>query len=275
MSNLIVESKMVGEIPLLTLNLNTQQRPPVVFFVHGFGADKRQGLSLGYELASRGFYFVALDARMHGERFDPYRDRIVAGQADNVYPTGTGLDTFYLMHQIIAQTGEDIRTLLVHFQEKDSVDMRAVGLTGFSMGGFAAFHILGVNEQVQAAVPIAGVPMFEERWNDVVLESSAYPKWSADIAGAREESERRKEFMREIDPYRNQSAISSRPLLMIQGDLDTDSPKKYAVDMYRALLPHYRDHPQRLRLSIHDGIGHQLTRPMIAETCDWFVRFLK
>lgn len=274
MATIHIETGQVGGIPILTMKPEGIRNQPAVLFVHGFGHDKQQGLSLGYEVASRGMNFIALDAPMHGDRFDPHLERVAAGEADLVYPAGTGLDTFFLMHEVIVQTARDITELIDHFQTDPAVDAGAVGLTGFSMGGFATFYAVAVEKRIQAAVTMAGVPAFESRWKDVVLEASSYPEWSADMSGVEEKTEECTRFMRRHDPFRRAETFSPRPLLIINGDLDTDSPKKYAVDMYRRLKPLYSAHPERLRFSIYDEVGHQMTREMVGEACSWFERYL-
>jgi len=45
--------------------------------------------------------------------------------------------------------------------------------------------------------------------------------------------------------------------------------------MYRALKPLYAEQPERLRLSIHDDAGHELTLAMMQEVCDWFCKYLR
>ena len=60
------------------------------------------------------------------------------------------------------------------------------------------------------------------------------------------------------------------PQLIIHGDRDLDSPKKYSVDLLRSLQPSYADCPDNLRMNIHDEAGHELNRSMIQETVDWF-----
>jgi hypothetical protein len=77
-----------------------------------------------------------------------------------------------------------------------------------------------------------------------------------------------------IDPFDKLRSFYPRPLLMLVGDQDIDSPKKYCVDLYRVLKPLYAEHPERLRLSIHDDAAHRVTSLMIEETSDWFCRYL-
>jgi len=229
---------------------------------------------LGYELAKKGFYFVALDTKMHGERHDPNLEKVMSGKADNIYPKESGLDTYFLMHEIIIQTEKDLDLLITHFESESNVNTDAIGLTGYSMGGFAAFYIAAKNSRIQAVVPIAGIPAFEARWRDVVLETSSYSVWSEILENAKSETEIRTEYMKEIDPFEKMKDFYPKPLLMISGDIDTDSPKKYSVDLYRKLKPIYHQHNERLQLRIYDGVGHQLAPAMIHDVCEWFDLFL-
>jgi dienelactone hydrolase len=274
MAKIIVETTKVEDIPLLMIKEEDKENCPLVFFSHGFTSDKKQGLLFGYELAKKGFCFVALDSKMHGDRFDPLFEKMLSGNADYLYPFESGLDTFLLMQEIILQTGKDIDLLIEHFKGDPSVKKDAIGLTGYSMGGYAAFYIAARNPDIQAAVPIAGVPAFEARWNDAVLEASTYPEWSEKIESVSSEIESQTAFMQENDPFESLLDFHPKPLLMISGDLDTDCPKKYSVDLYRKLKPVYQDIPERLQLRIHDGVGHQLTPGMIQDACDWFERYL-
>jgi hypothetical protein len=94
------------------------------------------------------------------------------------------------------------------------------------------------------------------------------------MAAAQEETARRTGFMREIDPFDRMKEFYPRALMMINGDRDLDSPKKYLVDLYRALKPLYAGLPERLRLNIHDDAGHELTPAMMEDVCDWFTEHL-
>lgn len=274
MTKISVETFKIADIPVLMMKETDRDNCPLVFFVHGFTSTKEEGLALGYALAQQGCCFVALDAQMHGERSDPQLERVLSGLSDPVYPVESGLDAFLLMHEIVVQTGKDIATLITHFQGVDYVLPQAIGLTGFSMGGFAAFHVAATNEQIKAVVPIAAIPTFSARWQDVVLETSTYAQWAVHMAQVEGQTAEHSRFMERIDPSPVLLEHYRRPMLMLCGDIDTHAPKKYAVDLYRQLKPEYRSQPEALQLRIIDGVGHQLTPEMIRATCGWFERYL-
>lgn len=274
MTSIIVDTGTVKDIPVSTIHQEGCEGAPLVLYIHGYGANKEQGIFFGVQMARRGLFFVSFDAVMHGERFDPGVEKVRSGNSENVYPEQTGLDTFFLMHEVIVSTNQDVRDLITHYEPDQRVNANMVGLTGFSMGGYAVFYNLAVNPRIKAGVSIAGVPSFEERWNDVVLETSTYQKWAEALSRLSDETEARRKYLREHDPVRSMDSFPPRPLLMLSGDLDLDSPKKYMVDFYRDIRSLYHHQPRRIRLSIHDEVGHHLTGSMIQETGDWFERYL-
>ena len=274
MKRYIVETYQVQEIPVATLAEESAERRPVVFYVHGFGAGKREGLALGYRLAELGFFFVSVDAPMHGERLDERLKAVLEGRGNLAYPAGTGLDAFFLMHELIVQAAQDIDVLIQHLEKDSRVDTSKIGMTGASMGGFATFYAAAHDPRIQVAVPMIGIPAFVERWKDVVLEASTYEKWAEAMEAAQDETSRRTAFMAAIDPFDRMKTFCPRPLMMINGDQDLDSPKKYSVNLYRMLKPLYAAAPERLRLNIHDDAGHRVTVPMMEEACEWFSRYL-
>jgi dienelactone hydrolase len=274
MQRIIAESYRIGEIPLITLAREGAEARPMVFYLHGLTSDKQDGLRLGYELAEQGFYVVSLDAPLHGERAGQRVDDDWMPLGGYTYPPDTGLDLFFHMYEIVVQAARDIDVLVEHLAGDSRADTDRIGMTGFSMGAFATFYIAANNPRIQAAVPIAGIPAFAARWEDVLLEASSYERWARAMEDAQAETDRRTAYVRQIDPFDSLSEFYPKPLMMIQGDLDTDCPKKYAVDLYSLLKPLYAGHPERLRLNIQDGAGHELTRAMRGDTCTWFLQHL-
>ncbi len=274
MTKITIETFSVGEVPVLRMAEAGAEGQPLVVFVHGFTGDKRSALVLGYELAQAGITTVSFDAPMHGDRYDPHLGEMLDGEAAYVYPVGTGLDVFFMLHEIIVQAAADLETLIGYLDAEGNVDTGRIGLTGFSMGGFTTFYAAATNPRIQAAAPMAGIPGFAKRWRDVVLESSSYEKWAGAMAAVEPETRARTSFMARIDPFDGMAGFCPRPLMMICGDKDLDAPKHYSVDLYRALKPRYADHPERLRLNIHDEAGHRLTPAMRQDVRDWFVRSL-
>lgn len=274
MDKISVQSQWIDQISFLEISREITNPAPLVFFVHGFGSDKRQGIPLGYELAQRGIVYVSIDTILRGERKNQEFDPAAGPDFQPVYKEENGLDGFITMLKMIKQTGLDLNVLIDHFSADPRINPERIGLAGYSMGGWATFYITSVNPRIKAAAAIAGTPCFEERWNDVILESSTYPKWSDNIKKNQNETSQRTSYIREMDPITHLIEDPLKPLLIICGDLDTQAPKKYCLDLLGKINQTHPQQADRLRLSVYDGIGHQLTLTMAEETADWFVKNL-
>lgn len=266
---IIAEIHPIDGTPVLTVCPDGARRCPVVFLLHGFGSCKEDLLDLAWRLAGRGLFAVAFDAVHHGERADGMLESFDDPQ-HCTYPVESGLDRYVLMHQVVVETSRDLARLLDSFAVDERVDTARCGVTGVSMGGFAAYYLAAIEPRVAAAAPVVGMPAFAERWDDVTLEASTYDQWRAQMAAAQPAVERHAAFMRSIDPSPRLAAFYPRPLFMLCGDLDTHQPKSYTLRLYRALLPVYSDHPDRLKLKIYDGVGHELSPGMMEDVADWF-----
>jgi len=211
---------------------------------------------------------------MHGERLDKRIQDAWGPHENDIYPPGTGLDTFFLMHEIVLQMAQDLDVVIDYLGKESCADTSRLGVTGVSMGAFAAFYLAANKPQIGAAAPMIGIPAFSKRWQGVVLETSSYDLWAEAMASVRDETARRTAFMREIDPFEKLESFCPKPLLMISGDQDVDSLKIYSVELYRALKPLYAQHPDRLKFNIHDGVDHRITSAMLDEVCGWFEKYL-
>ena len=268
MSKIVIEQTVVGEIPVMTVAQESAAQQPTIFYMHGFTGCKEHALELGFRLARRGLIFIAFDAAHHGGRADGAFETL--GDANNcVYPPASGLDMYLLMHRVIVHNGRDLETLMTHFTADPRVDAARFGGTGVSMGGFARFYAAATNARVQAAAPILGIPIFAERWADVVLEATTYAGWRDQMQRVAAQTAEHTAYMHIIDPSQRLADFYPRPLFMLNGDLDTDSPKVYALRLYRSLLPTYAGAPEQLRLKIYDGVRHEVTPAMMDDLVDW------
>jgi len=269
MTDVFIQSTWINNVSALVFSGDLNEPAPLVFFVHGVASDKRQGIPLGYEIASKGIIFISLDTILRGERNDQEFDSEVGGDFGSVYPEETWLDAFFTMLRMVKQTALDINVLIDHYKEDPRVDVEKIGFAGYSMGGWAAFYSSLINPQIKATAAIAGMADFEQSWEDLILECSTNPEWAEVLKQLEEETAQRTAYVREMNPITYLVQESLNPLLMICGDLD-QRPKKSCLDLYGKIDKKNHRKPDHLKLSIHDGIDHQLTLPMAEETAAWF-----
>lgn len=272
----IIESFSVKGIPVLTVCPQDADRLPVVFYVHGLSNNKRSGIELGDMLAESGICLISLDAAMHGERLEErLRSAWEKPAVDDIYPFETGLDRLFLMFKIIEQTARDIQTLLEHFRNDRRMDIQRLGVCGSSMGGFVAFLTAANVSSVKTVVSFISHASPLEFWQDALLEASCQPRWQASIKSVEAETQKRLEYLEQIDPLEKiKQTFAPKPLLLIAAGLDTDVSKLYNLQLYKTLQPFYTANPDHLSLRIHQGVTHRVVGEMREEALEWFIRFL-
>jgi pimeloyl-ACP methyl ester carboxylesterase len=269
-----LETSTILDIPMLMITPDGAARCPVIFFVHGFGGSKEAGLSLGYQLARRGFGFISFDAWLHGERHDDLLQQAALPERGGIYPPDSGLDTFLLFYRVIDQCRSDVQALIDHFASDPRMDVTRCGVTGLSMGGYASYSIFANLPQVEAAVPMIGVPAFTRRWTDLLDECAfSNPEWATALDRVADQTQKNTAFVAAIDPIEKLKAAAPRALLLMNNDFDSDQPKHYAIDGYRELRSSYAACPDRLRLNIYPA-GHAVTPQMERDAVEWFVTHL-
>jgi dienelactone hydrolase len=277
MPPVLIESDTVNNVPLLTVAPLDAQDCPLVFFVPGYRSQKSRHLELGYHLAKQGFFYVSLDAAMHGERRHPRLDEVWDPNASHIYPLESGLDSYALMLEIVDRTAQDIDTLIEYFGAQPQVDARRVGVCGDSMGGYIAFLAAVRNPQVRAIATIIAHPAFTLSWLDGLARAESNPDWSEQMAAAADETARLTAYVQSIDPYQKLKQFCPKPLLMINGDLDTVIPIQYALQFYRDLKSSYQaaGQAERLQLSVYRGLDHRVVGGMLSEAAGWFIKHLQ
>lgn len=73
MTKIIIDDSIINEIPVLSIYPEKIVKAPLVFYIHGYGADREQALDYGYMLAKKSFYYVSIDCKDHGKRKKPIK----------------------------------------------------------------------------------------------------------------------------------------------------------------------------------------------------------
>ncbi len=275
MTKVIFEELCPAGIPLIFCAPENAQKLPVVFYIHGFAGDKRGGVEIAYNLAQRGIATVSLDAALHGGRLDFRVATTWEGpQKGDLYPFATGLDRFFLIMKIIEDTLEDISKLLDTFREDPRLDGQRMGICGASMGGFIAYCYAAKNPSVKALATLISFPSLKQRWQDSILESSLQPAYAEQMAGLLAVSEERTKVVDALDPVEGLKKFAPKPLLMVIGDLDTDTHKSYSLRFYEQIKPFYEEKPWNLQYKVHPGAIHRVTSGMVNDAVDWFAKNL-
>ena len=105
---------------------------PLVLMSHGYGGWNTQFSNLAEHIASRGYVVVSID----------HNDQKADGVASFLLSFGNVLiDRTLDQRQVLAQVSKDVQVRRAPFL--DLVDLKNVGLIGYSMGGYGAIHTAG------------------------------------------------------------------------------------------------------------------------------------
>ncbi len=262
-------------------------RRPAVIVLHGTGGNKESGevANLVLKLAKAGFIGVAIDGRFHGER-----TRAGSGSAEynvaitRAFVTGEGHPFYY-------DTVWDVMRLIDYLATRKDVDAARIGLVGFSKGGIETYFTAAADPRVAAAVPYIGVQSF--RW---ALDNGQWKARIATIQGgfnaaaaSAGKSPESVDFVREFyarvvpgidaqfDGPAMLAAIAPRPLLVVNGDSDANTPVagvRLAVSAARRSYA-AANVADRLQLVIQENTPHRVNPENIDAGVAWFIRWLR
>jgi dienelactone hydrolase len=260
---------------------------PVIIVLHGTGGTKggSQIADIVFRAAAAGFIGVAIDGRFHGERTKARSGAVAYNAAiAEAFKTGEGHPFFY-------DTVWDVMRLIDYLVTRKDVDAARIGLTGISKGGIETYLTAAADPRVAVAVPYIGVQSF--RW---ALDNGQWPARIATIqdgfdaaAAFAGQPARSVDFVREFyarvvpgidgqfDGPAMLAAIAPRPLLVINGDSDANTPVA-GVRLSVAAAKLFYDAAKasdKLQLIIQENTPHRVNPESIDAGIAWFVRWLK
>jgi alpha-beta hydrolase superfamily lysophospholipase len=247
MNSYLLTHQTLGERQIGVLRLRDAELSgaPTVIILHGLGDSKEDRLGAAYRLAEAGFDVVALDLYLHGER---------PGAASR----DAALDTQFIMtvRDIIFETAGDIPAICHEL----GIDYTRAGILGISAGGFVA-HALAI-QQVKFGALAAAISSPD--WLRVAPEHT--PPSNSPLTA----------LVAAISPVNQPDKYSPLPVLLMNGDSDATVSAVGSVTLHERLVPLYKAQniTDRLELALYPGVGHYVTREMLAEAAGWFKRFL-
>lgn len=243
------------KIPVL-IAYEGEPRKPLVICQHGFSGNKEGMLRTCLKLANEGFVAAAMDAVKHGERRD---SDLLANLGDD--PSQ--------MFQILIGTAEDVRTVIDYLGEVLGADQKISGMMGVSLGAITTLLAATMEDRLKAAVSVIGGADFQTLVRKSSLERIGLP-----VGQMTQFIESAGELIKRYDPIHNVQRFRSIPLLLLNGELDDLVPLECAQSLYEALKPQYQATPERLKMKVYPGVGHEYTHEMEDDAVDWLKRHL-
>jgi dienelactone hydrolase len=236
---------------------------PVVIFMHGIRGSKEGDGQRLRDLAARGYFVVAIDAHLHGERKIPgmFGPKSVLSDAG-------GEDFSIWFHQSsVSHTARDVSKIIDALSARSDVDASRIAVMGISMGSSTCMVLAWREPRVSVVVALIGAVDF---WYDMT-KTAPGPEQDARRKAL---SPRVRQLVASLNPRDRMSAIAPKALFLANGGrdkgIDIQSVKKFVKD----LQPSYKDHPDRLKLLEVPEVGHSVTDRMWNEGAEWLLRHL-
>jgi dienelactone hydrolase len=260
---------------------------PVVVALHGTGGNKDEGqiAQIVLKAVHAGFIGVAIDGRFHGERTHAGSGAVEYNAAiARAFRTGEGHPFYY-------DTVWDVMRLIDYLDTRKDVDASRIGLTGISKGGIETYLTAAADTRVAAAVPYIGVQSFEwaldnGQWRARIATIQDGFAAAAASAGKSPDSV---DFVREFyarvvpgitshfDGPAMLPMVAPRPLLVINGDSDANTPIAGVRLAVRTAQPAYAvaNAADHLKLIVQEDTPHRVNPESLDAGIAWFVRWLK
>lgn len=223
-------------VPGVFMRPKADGKYPVVLLLHGLTSKKEDMLQgFGTELVKRGFAVLALDAPFHGERKPKNED---AATAQREFQTRF-VTTF--------QVGiKDWRRGIDYLQTRKDVDVKRMGLIGYSMGSMMGSILAAVDNRVKAsAFCVGGDP--------VIALAASLPPAAQPSAYS-------------IAPSLFVGHIAPRPTLFINGKQDQT--------ISEAAAERFQDAAQKPKEIIWADAGHILPPKDAMKSVSWIEKTL-
>ncbi len=245
----------------LYLPKNLTGRVPTILYVCGHSLQKKDGISYGNKagyqhhgawFARNGYVCLTIDTLQLGEiegiHHGLHRENRWWWVARGYTPAGV-------------EAWNCIRTL-DYLETRPEVDAKKIGVTGRSGGGAYSWWIAGIDDRIQAAVPVAGITSMHNHVVDGVVSGHC-------------------DCMYQCNTYRwDYSMIPAlfapKPLLISNTDKDRIFPLDGVVDVYTKTRGVYEalKVDRNLGLQITEG-PHKDTQELHTHAFVWMNRFLK
>lgn len=206
----IIKSTMIYDgIPITTYYKNDKKPKKLLYFFHGFAGDRETGImGRGETLAEMGFFVVAIDAYLHGERQPEFFKNLSYAEKQKE------------IVNIVMQTAKDAKHLYhKYFKHLEILDSTNIYAYGVSMGAAVTFYLATIMEELTTFASIVGSPSFVEFYE---YKQQQYG-WIKD-----EYYYTNLESYKAVDPLLNYELLKDKNIYMGVGTQDTTVPLKYA-----------------------------------------------
>jgi dienelactone hydrolase len=235
---------------------------PVVIFLHGMGGSKEQDAQHMRDLAGKGFFVLAIDAFLHGERKVPgvFQPGRVTGDLGEDY-------AIWVHQSSVSHTARDVSKIIDALSARADVDISRIGIIGISMGSSTCMVLASREPRISVVVGLIGAVDFRYDVTKTAPGPEQDAKWKA-------LSPRVRQLVDSIDPRERTTAIAPKALFLANGVRDKGIDIQSIKTFVKNLQPSYKDIPDRLKFLEEPDAGHSVTGRMWKEGSEWLLRHL-
>jgi dienelactone hydrolase len=257
---------------LIAIPDGVTRRAPAVQYCHWHGMDyhlgKREVLGQGStgrpkieEFTSRGYVVMSIDAYGFGER----QCCGAAGSREQGAQTEWSLFKQFLWEgrTLWGMMLRDEMLALDYLQSRPEVDPARIAAAGISMGSTRSWWLAALDRRIKAAVCVACLTHYRTLIEKGALAAHGIYYFVPNL-------------LKHFDSDAIVSLIAPRPLLTLTGDQDVGSPVEGVRQINRSVAKVYKlyGQSQKFRGVVYQGVGHEWTPAMWAETVRWLRRWL-
>ena len=262
---------------------------PAVIVLHGTGGNKEGQRAWLVDLAKMGMVGVAIDARYHGERSGGAQWATAYNQA--IVRAWRAKPGDHQEHPFYYDTVWDLWRTIDFLETRPEIDAKKIGMMGISMGGIQTWLEASADDRVAVAVPLIGVQSYRwslenDRWQARANTiKAAHDAAAMDLGEAKVNQRVCRELWNKVIPgmldrFDCPSMLrlfAGRPLLILNGERDPNCPVEGARIAFAQAEKAYAAAkcPEKLKMLVAEGVGHQVTAEHRKATLYWFAKWLK
>lgn len=208
-----ITKDLINDIPVISYEIESDEKKPLIFFFHGFTGNKDTLMDRGEKLAKLGFYVVAIDAYLHGERMPEW------------FKALPNEEKYQYIIDIAIQTSYDAKYLWENiYRSNEKIKSDKFYTYGVSMGAMTSYSLSTLTNDIAGMLTLVGNPSFV----DYYLEKQEKFNWDNSIV------EDRIRKYKDLEPLNNINKINKDLKIFIAlGQKDDVVDPRFSREFFR------------------------------------------
>jgi len=243
------------EIPILICYKNTTDKKIPIILLHQLLEDKESELMLSYYLAKQNYFVVAPDLLFHGTSSNSVRSK-------------RSFD-FNKLFSELDKSMELIKCLVdfIKFDFSSYAEVEKLGIIGSSYGGMLALTAGYRIPEIKFVASLCSAADWQTLVDNKSFEAFRIFSEQRPVVNC----EMVKEYILQYDPIHHIAEYKDKPILLMNGSLDTTFTFKLIEPFYQKLVVHYEGIQclERLEWKKYLKSGHKINYEMINDLTNW------